>query len=484
MYVMTTTLFDKPLEVRILEYIRKNNIFTPGQKVLAAVSGGPDSVCLLNILNGLRPELGISLHAAHLDHQLRGSESAGDALYVAELAEKLKIPFTIGKRDVIRYQSEKKLSLEEAAREVRYTFLAETALEIGAAVTATGHTLNDQVETVMLHIVRGTGTRGLRGLQPVQILRPNGSELTVVRPLLEVRREETEEYCSIHNLYPRNDSSNQSYSLLRNRVRHELLPLLKEYNSGIFDAVLRLGSVASDDLSYLDDVTDGIWDKIVTISGQNLIIDKAKFLELHIALKRNILRRAFERLSGTLKDIETRHIEEIIQSLNLPAGRSVSLPYSLVFYIDYTRYLLGSELEQTSPFPELNREYIINIPGDTICGGWNVKASLVTGGDIKEALKEADENNLTACLDFDITGDRITMRPRKRGDIFQPLGLKAQKKVGEFMLDARVPRLWRDRIPVFCSPSHIIWAAGLRIDDRAKVTSTTHTILLLKITRL
>ena len=172
-----------PLEQRVLQYIRENGLIHTGEKILVAVSGGPDSVSLLHILYRLQSELNISLHIAHLNHQLRGQEAESDARYVADLGRKLKIPATIENRDVSGYQAESHLSLEEAAREVRYCFLAETAQSLGMDRVAVGHTRNDQAETVLLHILRGTGTRGLRGLQPDRTLQFTGRQLTVIRPL-------------------------------------------------------------------------------------------------------------------------------------------------------------------------------------------------------------------------------------------------------------------------------------------------------------
>jgi len=472
---------EKSLKDRVLEYIHANNLIQPGDKILAAVSGGPDSVCLLQILFELRQELGITLHAAHLNHQLREEESEGDALYVADLAEKLKIPFTIGKRDVAAYQLENKLSLEEAAREVRYGFLYEVMKETGSDCVAAGHTMDDQVETILLHILRGTGIRGLRGLKSKQALRLIEGEINIIRPLLEVKRSETEEFCIRANLFPRNDSSNESYSMLRNRVRHELLPILRKYNPSVCESLLRISSVAADDLSYLDIVTEQSWQDIIKRSGNTLIVDRNQFRGLHNSLKRNLLRCAIENLTGTLKDIETRHIEEVMQALNKPAGRSVNLPYGLVFYIDYDRYLLGTDIEAISPYPELKGQYKIGIPTDDVYGEWRVEAELYYGNSIKEALEQSDEEKLTACFDYEKTGDDIIMRPRRRGDVFQPLGMDSLKKVGEFMVDARVPRPWRKRIPVFCSSGQIIWLAGLRIDERVKVTSGTRAALCLRL---
>jgi tRNA(Ile)-lysidine synthase len=473
---------QKPtLEQLVLRYIRKHKLIEAGQKVLVAVSGGPDSVCLLYILYKVQTDLNITLHVAHLNHQLRGEESDADACYVAELARKLGIPAMIEKRDVKAYQTEHRLSLEEAAREIRYGFLAETAKEIGAERVAVGHTLNDQVETILLHIIRGTGIQGLLGLRPCHTMQFLGRGLTVIRPLLGIGREETEKYCSEIQLSPCLDTSNLSLSMLRNRVRHELLPFLQSYNPSIFSSLLRISHIARDELVFLDDESSKVW-KDVAQRQQNIIIfNKRLFKALAPALQRHLLRRAIDELLGTLKDIETRHIEEVLESLDKPAGRRIALPEGLTFSIDYDRYLLGFNPENLTPFPELRDEFNLKVPGETVIPGWRIEAESKSREQIPERLDEGKSNDFRAYFDKDKVGDKIVVRTRRRGDRFQPLGMEQTKKVGEFMLDARIPRVWRERVPLFCTPQQVIWIAGWRIDERVKVTRDTRQVLCLKL---
>ncbi len=466
------------VEDRVLNYIRQHELVRPGMKVLVAVSGGPDSVCLLHTLHELQSKLKIRLHTAHLNHGLRGDEAAADASYVEKLAAKLDIPATIEARDVAGYQKKHHLTLEEAAREVRYAFLAETAQKVEAGCIAVGHTLNDQVETILLHVIRGAGTRGLRGLQPSQKLRINNHSLIIIRPLLEVRREETEACCSQNQLAPCVDASNASMSLLRNRVRHELLPLLQKYNPGISESLLRLGRIAEDDLAFLEAEALQTRPQVMTRKENTIIFVKDRFINLAPALQRYLLRQAIEDLIGTLKDIETRHIEEVLEALAKPAGRRVVLPEGLVFSIEYDRYLLGRHPEELAPFPELKGEYEIKIPGKTMIPGWTIETSL----NPRESFTPG-EDSFTACFDKDKINDKMKVRARQKGDSFQPLGMDGIKKVGEFMLDARIPRAWRDRIPILYTPRQVVWVAGWRLDDRVKVTEETSTVLRIKIKR-
>ena len=188
------------LTCRVLHFIQEQQLISESQKLLVAVSGGADSVCLLHILVALQKELDITLHVAHLDHQLRGAESEADARYVADLAHRLGIPATVERRDVKAYKARRHVSLEEAAREVRYFFLAQVVESIGANGVAVGHTADDHVETILMHLIRGSGTRGLRGLQPLRRWQYSGGSLTIIRPLLTASREETAGYCHHHRL--------------------------------------------------------------------------------------------------------------------------------------------------------------------------------------------------------------------------------------------------------------------------------------------
>jgi tRNA(Ile)-lysidine synthase len=465
------------LEQRVLRFIQEHRRVSSQQPLLVAVSGGPDSVCLLHILVDLQNELGIGLHVAHLNHQLRGAESKADAQYVSDLAHQLGIPATIEERDVKSHQARHRISLEEAAREVRYTFLAEIARSIGASQVVVGHTIDDHIETILMHLIRGTGTRGLRGLQPSieWQLRQTGNSLNIIRPLLQINRQETTDYCHNHKISPRLDASNLSLSPLRNRMRHQLLPLLKSYNPRVAEALLRTAQIAGDDLAFLDEESTQLWDKIAQEQEDTIILDKERFLKLPSALKRHLLRVAIGKLLGNLKDIETRHIEGIIAALTKPAGRRISLPRGLIFAIEYNRYLLAPGSAVLSPLPILGGKFPLKLPGETSLPGWRIEATIINRKQMAEK-----NNDFAAYLDLDKTGNKLAVRSRQTGDWFQPLGLSQPKKLGEFMIDAKIPRAWRQRIPIVCSPSQILWVVGWRIDERVKVSEETKQILRLK----
>ena len=469
---------DKALAQKVISFIQKHNLFVPGDKLVVAVSGGADSVCLFHILVECRTSLGVELHVAHLNHQLRGNESDTDAEYVLGLACRLGVPATVVRWDVADYRAAKGLSLEEAAREVRYDFLAEVAREMNATKVVVGHTRDDRVETILLHLLRGTGVAGLSGLQPRSLLRcgEHGRHLEIVRPLLEVTRRETWDYCKEHELEPRIDSSNVEPVFLRNRIRLELLPLLKTYNPSVDAALLRLADIASDEASFIEEQVSLLWDRLASEEKGIVYLDKDELAALPQALQRQAFRFAVKRLRGDLKDIEADHIEAMIDFLSKPAGRRISLPQGLNLTVEYGRLALMSSQASVCPFPSIVGTFNINIPGETDLAGWRVRAEI-----LKKPTDDGDD--FAASLDLDKTGGKLMVRCRRPGDRFRPLGMSQTKKLQDFMVDSRIPRSWRDRVPLVCSPQQILWVVGWRIDDRVKVTETTRKVLHLKFER-
>jgi tRNA(Ile)-lysidine synthase len=456
---------------RVSAFIRCQGL--TGARLVVAVSGGPDSVCLLHILASLKDELCLSLHIAHLDHQLR-AESASDACYVKSLAASLDIPATLGRIDVQAFRLEKKLSLEEAARTKRYEFLGEVSEKFGTGYIAIGHTQDDHLETILLHIIRGTGTRGLVGLKPLTPWTIEGRRITLVRPMLEITRRETQNYCQELDLNPRLDKTNLLLTSLRNKIRLKLLPMLKSYNTGFGEALLRLSENAREEHEYLDSQALIFWDRVVQRQGDIIRLDKEVLVSLPPVLQRYLLRRVIERLLGTLKDIESRHIEEIMSALSWATGRHIDLPYGLVFTVDYDNYWLGRAEDIPTPFPLFAGQYHLNVPGTTDVPGWRVNAMFVQGSSGQGV------NGLAADLDAEKTGQGLIVRTRQPADRFQPLGMTNIKKLGEFMVDAKIPRRWRADIPVVASMEQIIWLVGYRLDERVKVTPQTKRVLRLE----
>jgi len=487
------------LESRVKNFIQQHNLISPGETVVVAVSGGADSVCLLHMLAGCQTEFDIRLHVAHLNHQLRDAESEADAKYVVDLAARLDVPITVGKRDVAAYKAERSCSIEEAARELRYDFLTKVAGDVRANRVAIGHTRDDQVETVLMHILRGTGTSGLRGLEPCspapsKSRQPsaNSHQVWAIRPLLDVAREETMNYCQERQLAPCIDSSNLSLSFFRNRLRLELLPLLREYNPNVDQALLRLAKIANDEASFVEQQTLQLWNEVSKEKNGAIYLDRKKTTVLPLALQRQLIRLALAKILGNIRDIEASHIEAIRGLLSKPVGRKISLPYNIICYGGYNEVAIvvrqgpgcsegQAEQSRSSEQPLLRGRFRLHIPGETILPGWRVisRISPATAGAVKQP-----QGSLAAEFDLQQAGEELFVRQRQAGDSFQPLGMNELKKLQRFMVDAKIPLSWRDRISLICSPQQILWVVGWRIDDRAKVTEASREILRLEFVEL
>ena len=496
------------LETKVCDFIERYSLISPEEIIVIGVSGGADSVCLLHVLAEYRKRLGIKLHVAHLNHLLRGTESEADAKYVSSLADSLGIPIAIDKQDVAAYRIVRNCSIEEAARELRYAFLGRVAKEIGANRIAIGHTRDDHVETILMHILRGTGINGLCGLAPCSPIAYDEQELSsstkttnaaqgqrsdflIIRPLLDITREETASYCHEYQLDPRVDSSNLSLSFFRNRLRLQLLPLLRQYNASLDQALLRLADIAKEDNVFIEQQASELWDEVVRQENKTIYLDKKQLASLPIALQRQLLRAAVTKLAGDARDIEAGHIEAARNLINKPVGKRISLPHGFICQRGYNEIVVTSTTSQSQlppcPFPPLPGEVTLRVPGKTAFPGWEVIASIVRERTDSPPSRyaagtngETCQGNLVADFDLHKTGTKLFVRQRRPGDRFQPLGMRIPKKLHEFMVDAKIPRSWRDHIPIVCSPQQIVWVVGWRTDDKVKVTESGEEILRLE----
>ena len=433
--------------------------------VLVAVSGGPDSLCLLHLLWTAREACQIRVEAAHLDHGLRGDESAAEAVWVARWCLEHGIACHVSHEDVAAFAASHKLGRQEAARTVRYAFLERTAAAIGADKIATGHTQNDQVETVLANILRGTGTDGLRGIRDRRGL--------IVRPLLGVTRAEIEAYCQANALSPRQDLSNASPDhYTRNRIRLALLPQLRrEYNPRVEDAVLRLSEIAARNSDYLEiQAKAALAEALLTRDSLRLTLDRAALAALHPALLRYVVRQAVKETRGTLGGVSYEHLEQVCGAVlfGSPAVFTLTLPSPLCI-LRLTRLTLTLALANATaavggvsvPLP---------VPGSAALGGlgWMTTASWnKTPGAVRVDAEAMDLSSLV-------------VRNRRDGDKMDPLGMGGRhKKVADIFADAKVPRSERDRIPIVADRHGIVWIIGFAPAERAKVTASTVQVLYL-----
>jgi tRNA(Ile)-lysidine synthase len=466
------------VEEKVYRFIEEHNLFYPGEKVVVAVSGGADSVCLLHILNNLKSKLNISLHVAHLNHGLRNKESDNDARFVTRLTKKLGLPVTVRREAIAEYKKDKKYTLEEAAREKRYEFFADVVNKEDAECVAVAHTRDDNVETILMHILRGSGISGLRGLLPVSVLQFGKEKLAmnVVRPMLLLSRAEVEEYCDYLKIKPRVDSSNMSITFTRNRIRLELLPQLRTYNPRVDEALLRLATIADEETRFLDEQAAQLWSEIVEEYGSAVSLDIKKIIHLPEIIQRQILRWAVKYLRGSTKDIESLHVEDMIKFISKPAGKTLCLPQGLRLHTEHNKLILSRDDVEICPFPPME-QHVIQVPGETEVPGWVVTAKVLNNTDV------SFEGNFIATLDYEMAGKELLVRSRREGDAFQPLGMAHPKSLQRFMIDAKIPRNWRDHVPLVCNNEQVLWIVGWRIDERYKVTPQTKKVLRLEFQR-
>ena len=443
--------------------------------LVVAVSGGPDSMALLHALLHLRDRLGLSLRGAHLDHGLRGEAGAADGALVAQAFGDAGVPCAVEKADVAAYRAARRLSMEQAAREVRYSFLARVCREHGADAVALGHTSDDQVETVLMHIVRGSGLTGLRGMKACSSRPVDGAEVRFARPLLGLSRADTEAYCRALGLEPRMDESNRSPEFTRNRIRNELLPVLEELNPGVRDALLRLSTAAARDLAYLDAEADRVWAGAAEVGEGRVALGRRAIRRLAPALRTHVLRRAVGAVKGDLDGIHLRHVDDMSRLLGGPAGRTIDLPGGLRFHVAYDEAVVSRADLDVCPLPRLEGEHAVTVPGETRVGGWVVTARLVdrpTDDALRLSSDGRDEatGSHVARMSPSALGGGLVLRARRPGDRFHPLGAPGSKKLKDFMVDAKVPAAWRDRVPLVVTPRGIAWVAGWRIAEWCRVT--------------
>ncbi len=505
-----------PLLRVVTKAIRRHRLLSPGDGVVAGVSGGADSLCLLHLLDRLRDKLGFSLHVVHLNHRLRGVAADQDAAFVAQTARACRLPVTVGLADVSGAASEAGIGIEEAARQLRYRFLVEVAARVSASVIAVGHNAGDQAETVLMQLLRGTGLAGLRGMQPRQDwgslgidvdirLDPVANGMTVIRPLLEVSRQEIEAYCQHHGLSPRTDLTNLDPAFFRNRVRLEALPFLEDISPGFSGRLNQLAQIAAGDYDLVQALVDEHWSRVVTKETPDAIsLNAAAWRILPLGLRRGLLRFAVSRMRP-LGEIGFRQIEEARRVADRGnTSAEASLPGGLRLLVCYDTLFVGDRHHFPEPpaeWPMLSLDhsgpYPIIVPGKTALPGshWVVEARLLPA---EPGMMEGIRGNRDRChafLDADVAGRSLTIRRRETGERFQPLGMDGSTLLSDFMINLRIPAPWRGRIPVLAraesptaaiglgdkspgdEPGQLLWVGGWRLDRRARVTGRTQCIL-------
>lgn len=453
---------------KVKKIIERYNMFSPGDRVLVGVSGGPDSVCLLHILNRCRKEMALSLHVVHINHGIRKRESKREEKFVSHLAGRMDLPITVKSLDVPSYARRKKLTVEEAARDMRYSAFERLAGKLNAKKIALGHTASDQVETVLMHLLRGSGPQGLSGIPPVRKL---GSSL-IVRPLIEVNREEILSYLKKNNLTFCLDSSNRKTEYFRNRIRLKLLPLLrKNYNENIDGALLRLSEILKEENAYWERVVERVLGKVVSREAEKILIDFKRFLRYNVIVQRRVLYRLF---GGIVSLSQIEAIRSLAQKSS--QGKRIYLGKRFSVRKEGNFLIFSSSPERR--FKKFN--YPLRIPGKNEIEGLN----LTLNTRIVDFYPVSEKETNTAYFDVNkINLKKLLLRNRREGDRFKPFGLRGTKKLSDFFIDRKIPRRLRDRVPLLVEGEDILWVVGIRRADKARITEDTKKILEVRVLR-
>ncbi|MFC4600592.1 tRNA lysidine(34) synthetase TilS [Cohnella hongkongensis] len=440
-----------------------------GSAVIAAVSGGPDSMALLHLLKEMAKTEPMRLVAAHANHQFRGEESDAEAELVRRTAAEWGIPLETASLGMPQYIEETGENAQSAAREKRYAFLREAARKHGSPYVLTAHHADDQAETVLMRVIRGTGVGGLAGIPN----RRREDRLELIRPLLRITKCELLDYCKRNGVPYAVDSSNADRHYFRNAVRLDLIPVLERYNPRLKESLARLADMAAADDDYMEEQAARVFREAVTPSGDGFRLERRRFRGLHVALQRRLIKLILNCSANPRQMLDFRQVEEMLEALSQESPASVRLDigdgWTLIREYDET-YIGPGQLE-TAHFAYSADE------------GTSEVAIPETGGRIRlewldGAVHGASGSRNEACFDADEVRYPLLIRSRMTGDTMRPYGLNGTKKVQDMFVDAKVPRSKRDRLPLLAdADGRLLWIPGLRRSDHALVLEATRTTL-------
>lgn len=491
-----------PIEQKVLETIRMTRVLVPGDRVGVAVSGGADSVALLRLLENLRGELGVTLLVLHLDHKLRGEESAADAQFVADLALQRGLELALQREDVAAEAKLRGWNLEDAARRLRYAFFQRVVEEGRATRVAVAHTADDQAETVLAHIIRGSGPAGLAGIYPIAAC--------VVRPLLQTRRRHLREYLNQLGQPWREDSTNSDLHRLRARIRSQLLPFLEcDFSPSIVSHLTELARLSREEQVFWDALVEERFRACVSGAGErltlciqdllapfgppaNVVCDEAPIAEESVApwraLTERLIRRAYEELRGDRRDLSAAHVEQVIHlATKSTSGRRTELPGGITVERHFDDLLFsqgrsaGGRCSARGTLASRNAyQYVVSLPkrGTTTVSVPELQSCFCLKV-IDWPLEASETKGDSDALDADLLQAPLILRNWRAGDAYRPRGCRQAQKLKRMFLARRIPGIERSRWPVLESAGHVIWARGMPPAEEFCATKSTRAGVLI-----
>ena len=456
--------------------IRTHGLIPDGSRVAVALSGGPDSVALVHVLRELAETEAFRLAGLlHLNHQLRGAEADADERFCAACASRLELPIEVERADVAALARAADVSIEQAAHDARSEFYDRAAARLGATVVAVAHTKDDQAETFLLRLLRGAGPRGLSGMHPRSGI--------VVRPLLESSRADVRAFLQTRHLESRQDASNTDLRIPRNRIRHELLPLLETYTTGMVDVLDRAATIAREDAAYLDAAAAAAMARVISETPAGVELDADALLREPLAIRRRIIRAAQQACAGD-RFVGFEAVEAVMRFAVSKSTGQLDLPGHRVNRRGGAVVLTKSHGRE-KPVAAAEFNYQLAVPGEVVVPeaacAISAARSVVPAGrlpaDVWRLVARSDE----AVIEASQLAAPLAVRNRRPGDTFRPLGLMGRKKLQDLFVDAKIDRIQRDMTPVIVdSAGRIVWVAGHSPAEEFRVTETTRDVVILK----
>lgn len=446
---------------KIKKNISENSIIDEKDRILVGLSGGPDSIFLLYILHNY---FNNQLIITHINHKLRGVDSDLDEKFVRTISQKLKIPLYVIREDVKKLSNENKKSIEEVGREVRFSFFDKTLKVENFNKIALGHNLDDNVETILINFIKGSGTKGLIGI-------PEKRD-NIIHPIINIKKEEILKFLEENKIEYRVDKTNFEIDFLRNKVRNYLLPIIeKEFNKNFKEKILSLSNILKVEDRFLDNLVENIKNDLIEFEDDFIKIDNKKFQKLDLSLKRRLIRKAIDYFNRDLREYPLEHIDKVISLENKKTGKEIELPFNLIAVKDKNKIIIEKKGVEIPNF-------YIEIPdiGLYELAGMKIELTLV------EKISKV-KNIFTSFFDYDKIEFPIKFRKPKFGEKFKPLGLKEEKKIQDFFVDNGIPKSVRWNLPILLDKKDdILWIVGVRISDDYKVTNLTKRVICIKIT--
>ncbi len=461
---------------RVLQTIQTYRMLSPGDKVVVGLSGGADSVALLHILKELQDgPLNIRLFAAHINHGIRGEHAREDASFAQDLCNKWGIPFFLEEVDIPALARSMSQSEEEVGRQIRYGFFREVAVKVNGNKIATAHHKNDQAETILHNLIRGTGMQGLTGMPAI-------SDGILIRPLLEVTKQQIMEYLDLHSLSYQEDATNKDSTYTRNRIRNQLIPDLEsDFNPDIVDGLVRMSGILREEEDFLSNYTWNLYQKYSKSYLNKLVIDLKSFDSCHLAIQKRLVRVALRELRGDLDDVSSSHVEAVIKlAAGSRTGSQTTIPGSAKgapeVRVKVSYGALQFEIVELD-MPLIYMEKSLDLPGQII---WEAPPMIITS-ERWSRNKGFAFSPQCIYIDEDKLKGTLRLRNRKKGDRFQPLGMEGTKKLKDFFIDRKIPADQRDSIPLLVDEENIIWVVGLQLNQNYRLTDLSENIVKISI---